>query len=187
MSMKNKQKTISILTGFMAIGALWRRWFGGGFGKLGDITRFWKYLILAAIVLAMYYIKSLLDWNDWRMYAIIASFMYHWARSHHDWFYVWHTNPDQGCIKWIDWVLRHIFPENMYYGFWWNVTGLFLRYTSTACIVALCIPNAWFVIAGLLTTLCYVATGKVGTGKTPVQCAEYLAGAANFGLLYWCI
>lgn len=182
---KNKNPLVFIPL-FMLAGSAWRRWYGTRKG-IGNVTRFWKYLVLAAIVFGMYYIKALLDWNNWRMYAVIASFMYHWARSHGDYFYVWHTNPDEGRIKWIDWVLHHIFPESMYYGFWWNVTGLFLRYTSTACIVALCIPNVWFVSAGLLTTLSYVVTSKIGTGKTPVQMAEWLAGALNFGLLFLCV
>lgn len=181
--MKTKEKASWLLL-FTALGAFWRRWFGGGFGKLGDITRLWKYLVLVLIVFTMYWSLNILDWTSVRMYLVCLSFCYHWARSHHDWFYVWHTNPDQGCIKWIDWVLRHIFPESMYYGFWWNVTGLFLRYTSTALLVAICIPNALFITAGLLTTLAYVVTSKIGAGKTPVQCAEWLAGALNFGLLY---
>lgn len=172
---------------FAIVGAFWRRWFGGGFGKLGDITRFWKYLVLAIVVLAMYYVRGLLDWNNWGMYAVIASFSYHWARSHGDYFYVWSTGIDEGRIWWIDCVLRLLYGEGNYYNFKGNVTGLFLRYTSTACIVALCLPNAWFICAGVLTTLSYILTGKMGTGKEPVQKAEWLAGALNFSLLWWCL
>ena len=175
---------IGALVSFLVAGAFWRRWFGGGFGKLGDITRGWKYLILAAIVLAMYYTKSLLDWTDWRMYAAIASFMYHWSRSHGDYFYVYDTGKDEGRIRWIDWVLRRLYGEDGYYNFKGNVTGLFLRYTSTACIVALCIPNAWFILVGPLTVLAYIITGKL---KTPIVWAEFLSGALNFGLLYLCL
>ena len=172
---------------FAIIGAFWRRWYGGGFGKLGDITRFWKYLLMIGIVLSMYFVKGLLDWSDWRMYAVIASFAYHWARSHGDYFYVWSTGVDEGRIKWIDTVLRWIYGKDGYYNFKGNCTGLFLRYTSTACLVSICLPNAWFVLAGPLTVLAYVSTGKVGTGKKPVQTAEWLAGALNFGLLYLCL
>ena len=176
--------SIGALVSFIIAGALWRRWFGGGFGKFGDITRGWKYLVLAVIVLAMYYTKNLLDWTDWRMYAVIASFMYHWSRSHGDYFYVYDTGKDEGRIKWIDWVLRKIYGEGNYYNFKGNVTGLFLRYTSTACIVAVCIPNAWFILAGVFTVLAYIITGKL---KKPIVWAEFLSGALNFGLLYLCI
>lgn len=175
---------IGALASFLVAGAFWRRWYGGGFGKLGDITRFWKYLVLAVIVLFMYYVKSLLNLNDWRMYAVIASFMYHWARSHGDYFYVYDTGKDEGRIKWIDYVLRLLYGKDGYYNFKGNVTGLLLRYTSTACLVALCIPNAWFCVAGILTTLSYVVTGKM---EKPIVWAEFLSGALNFGLLYLCI
>lgn len=181
------KKQAVILPLFMLAGGAWRRWYGGGFGRAGDITRFWKYLILDAVVISMYYVCGLLDWHNWRMYAVIASFSYHWARSHGDYFYVWHTTPDEGRIKWIDWVLRLLYGEGQYYNFKGNVTGLFLRYTSTACIVALALPNPWFICAGVLTTLSYILTGKMGTGKEPVQKAEWLAGALNFGLLFLCL
>lgn len=185
----NNKKPIVFLPLFMLAGSAWRRWYGGGFGKLGDISRFWKYLVLVIICFIMYWITDpyFTFLKEIRTYATIAAFAYHWARSHGDYFYIWHTTPDEGRIKWIDWVLHHIFPERMYYGVLWNITGLFLRYTSTACIVALCVPNAWFICAGFLTTLAYIVTSKIGTGKTPVQCAEWLSGALNFGLLYLCI
>ena len=169
---------------YFVLGALWRRWYGGGSGKLGDITRGWKYLVLAVIVLSMYYVNILLDWTDWRMYAVIASFMYHWSRSHGDYFYVYDTGKDEGRIKWIDYVLRLLYGKDGYYNFKGNVTGLLLRYTSTACLVALCIPNAWFIIAGLLTVLAYIVTGKL---PKPIVWAELLSGALNFGLLYLCL
>ena len=173
-----------LLPFFMIVGAFWRRWYGGGFGKLGDITRFWKYLLMAGIVLSMYYVKSLLDWQDWRMYAVIASFAYHWARSHGDYFYIYDTGKDEGRIKWIDRVLRLIYGEDGYYNFKGNVTGLFLRYTSTACFVALALPCPWFILAGLLTAFAYAVTGKM---ERPTDKAEWLAGALNFTLLYLCI
>lgn len=181
---EQQKKQALYLVLFAVLGAGFRRWFGGGFGKLGDITRFWKYLVLALIVLSMYYVKGLLDWQDWRMYAVIVAFAYHWARSHGDYFYVYDTGKDEGRIWWIDQVLRLLYGEDGYYNFKGNVTGLFLRYTSTACLVALALPNPWFICAGVLTTLSYVVTGKM---ERPTEKAEWLAGALNFGLLYLCI
>ena len=174
---------IGALVSFLVAGVLWRRWYGTRQG-IGNVTRFWKYLVLALIVLAMYYTKSLLDWTDWRMYVVIASFMYHWSRSHGDYFYVYDTGKDEGRIKWIDYVLRKIYGEGNYYNFKGNVTGLLLRYTSTACVVAVCIPNAWFLLAGPLTVLAYIITGKL---EKPIVWAEFLSGALNFGLLYLCL
>lgn len=175
---------IGALVSFMFLGSLWRRLYGGGFGKLGDITRFWKYLVLVAIVLSMYYVKGLLDWNNWRMYAVIASFAYHWCRSHGDYFYVYDTGKDEGRIKWIDWALRRIYGKGNYYCFKGNVTGLVLRYGSSSCLVAFCLGNLLFCLSGLLTPLSYVITGKM---ENPTDKAEWLAGALNFGLLYLCI
>lgn len=182
--MNKDKKPLIFISLFMFTGSVWRRWFGGGFGKLGDITRFWKYLVLSLIVLSMYYLKGILDWNDWRIYAVIASFMYHWARSHGDYFFVYDTRKDEGRIKWIDWTLRKIYGEGNYYNFKGNVTGLFLRYTATACVVCVAIPDWRFVFAGALTTLSYVVTGRL---KYSTNWAEWLAGALNFGLLYVCL
>lgn len=175
---------IGALVSFILLGSLWRRFFGGGFGKLGDITRGWKYLVLALIVLAMYYTKNLLDWTNWRIYAVIVSFMIHWAIGHGDYFYLLDKDPDEPRIKWIDWTLRKIYGEGNYYNFKGNITGLFLRYTSTACLVSICLHNAWFILAGLLTVLAYIVTCKL---PKPIVWAEFLSGALNFGLLYLCV
>lgn len=182
--MAKKKTSLIFLPLFMLAGGIFRRWHGGGFKKYLPDSRFWKYLFLAIIVLAMYFVKGLLDWNNWRIYAVIAAFMYHWARAIGDWIFVYDTHPDEGRIKWIEWVLRHIFDEENYYSFWWNVCGLFIRYSATACIVALCIPNPLFIFAGLLTAFAYAITGKM---KRPTDKAEWLSGALNFGLLYLCI
>lgn len=169
---------------FCFLGALWRRWFGGGLGKLGDASRFWKYLLLFQLVLGMFYSLNLLSFVEWRVYGTCIAFAIHWALSHGDYYQVLDTSKDKGRIKWIDWVLRLLYGEDGYYNFKGNVTGLVLRYTSTACLVAACLGNAWFILAGPATALCYVVTCKL---PRPQDRAEYLAGAVNFGLLYWCL
>lgn len=175
-----------IAVSFAVIGAIWRRWFGGGFGKLGDITRFWKYLVLIVICFSMYYVKHLCFTfgQDYTTWLVIIAFAIHWAVGHHDYFYLLYKGSDDGRIKWIDWTLRKIYGEGNYYNFKGNCTGLFLRYTSTAVLVALCIPNAWFVLAGLLTVLAYIVTCKL---PRPIVWAELLSGAVNFLLLWWCL
>lgn len=176
------QKMLQKVSIFAILGALWRRWFGGGFGKAGLITRFWKYLVLALIVLAMYYVKKILDWYNWHMYAVMVSFAIHWAIGHGDYYRVYDTSPDEGRIKWIDWCLRTIYGEGNYYNVKGNVTGLFLRYSSTAILVACSISNPWFILAGIGTAFAYLITGKIST-----MAGEYLAGALNFALLYLCL
>lgn len=180
--MKNREFKAALFFG--AAGALWRRWYGGGFGKAGLVTRFWKYLVLAVVVCAMYFARGLFDWRNWRMYAVIGAVAYHWARTHHDYYFVYSTEPDEGRIRWIDWVLGKLYGENGYFNFKGNVTGLFLRYTATACVVCVVLPDWRFVFAGVLTTLSYVVTGRM---KYSTNWAEWIAGAMNFGLLYFCI
>ena len=183
--MKEKNQMLTgALVSFSIIGAFWRRWYGGGFKKWLPDSRFWKYLALTAVVFAMYWSLGILDWNAVRMYAVAGSFAYHWCRSHGDYFYVYDTGKDEGRIWWIDQVLRLLYGKDGYYNFKGNVTGLFLRYTGSACVVYVCLPNAWFIVSGFLTTLAYIVTGKM---ERPTEKAEWLAGALNFGLLYLCI
>ena len=77
-----------------------------------------------------------------------------------------------------------IYGEGNYYNFKGNVNGLFFRYTGTACIVAICIPDVYFVFAGLFTAGVYAITGKM---KNPIVIAEFLSGLVNFALLYLCL
>ena len=169
---------------FSILGAFWRRWYGGGFGRFGDITRLFKYIALAGIGAAMYYAAGKFDVKNGRMYAVMIAFAIHWAVGHGDYFYVYDTEADEARIKWIDWVLRKIYGENGYYNFKGNVTGMFLRYTSTAILVSVCLPNAWFILAGALTALVYALLGK---SDKAIPYSEYLSGAVNFVLLYLCI
>ena len=182
--MMENSKTLAFALAFGAIGAVWRRWFGMGGNKLGEIPRIFKYLALFMIVVGMYWAAGALDWTGWRMYAVAGAFAYHWSRSHGDYFHVWDTSPDEGRIKWIDCVLRLIYGEGNYYDFQGNVTGLLIRYTSTACLVAACIPDPLFLLAGALTAASYVVFGK---STRPTEYAEYLAGALNFVLLFLCL
>ena len=184
--MKEKNKTLLAALTFGAIGALWRRWYGGGFGKAGKITRFFKYLALIIVCLTMMYVKTLCFTflGDFTTYEQIASFAYHWARSHGDYFYVWSKGKDEGRIRWIDFTLRLIYGKDGYYNFKGNVTGVFLRYTSTACVVAFFLHNPLFILSGLLTTLSYVATSKM---EKPTAKAEWLAGSLNFILFFVCL
>lgn len=182
MQENTKKKIASV---FVVIGSLgWRRWFGGGFGKLGDITRLFKYIALAVIVFSMYHLKGILDWQDWRMYAVLISFAVHWAVGHGDYFYLLDTGKDEGRIKWIDWTLGKIYGDEGYYNFKGNVTGMFLRYTSTAILVTFSVCNPLFLCSGFATTMAYIVTCKL---PKPIVWAEFLSGAVNFWLLYICI
>lgn len=179
---KNPQLKLALLFG--ALGALWRRWFGGGFKKFLPDSRFWKYLVLTFFVFSVFWIFDLFDWYSVQMYLVTLGFMLHWAEGHGDYYYVWDTGKDEGRIRWIDWTLRLLYGKDNYYNFKGNVTGLLLRYTSTACLVSLFLWNPWFILAGPLTTLSYVLTSKL---PRPTDWAEFLAGCLNFLLLYLCI
>lgn len=102
---------------FMIAGAFWRRWYGGGFKKYLPDSRFWKYLVLIIVCCTMYYTKDLYFTfiQEIRTWLTIAAFMYHWARSHGDYFYVYDTGKDEGRIWWIDQVLRLLYGEGNYY------------------------------------------------------------------------
>ena len=180
MARKQTERVVFFTLLFASIGALWRRYFGSG--QAGP--RFIKYVVLVLAVGLMYLCKGIFDLHSWRMYVVIVSFAYFWARSHGDYFHVYDTSPDEGRIKWIDWVLEKLYGKEGYYNFKGNVTGLWLRYTATAVLVACCIPNVYFVLAGVLVTLSYIIFGK---SSRPTEYAEYLAGALVFGLLYLCL
>lgn len=169
---------------FSFLGAFFRRWFGGGFGRFGELSRFFKYLVLASIVLFMFWSKGILDFQNWRIYGTIVSFSIHWAIGHGDYFYLLDTRKDEARIKWIDYLLRKIYGEGKYYNFKGNCSGMFLRYTSSAVLVSFFVLNGCFCFSGLLTLLSYVVTCKM---RTPIVLAEFISGFVNFGMLYLCL
>ena len=165
---------------FAVLGAFWRAWFGGSFG---DVTRFWKYLVLILIVCGMYEFR-LSGYNIW---LTQISFMIFWALSHGDYFIVNSTASDEKRIKWIDKILEWIYGKDGYYNFKGNVTGMLLRYGFTAIIVACCIPNPWFLLAGPCVAACYGLSGYLFPDKWYTKIAEFASGATVFSLLYACI
>lgn len=168
---------------FALIGACWRRWYGGGFGKAGLITRFWKYIALALIVLAMYFVKGLLDWQDWRMYGSIISFMIFWAVAHGTWFIYWdHSDFAEGRLPLLDKFIWFCIGVEESRTFWGNGFGMFCRYTLTSIPVAFC-TSWWFLTAGLIVSLCYAIAGY----KKDTRIGECLAGGLVFTLLFFCI
>lgn len=181
MQENTKKKIASV---FVVIGSLgWRRWFGGGFGKAGMITRFWKYLVLAGVVVGMYFVKGLLDWQDWRMYAVIASFMIFWAIGHGTWYAYWdHSDFAEGRLPLLDKFIWFCIGVDKSRTFWGNAFGMCVRYELTAIPVAFS-TSWWFLLAGPIVSLCYVPAGF----KKDTRIGEWLAGASIFGLLYLCL
>lgn len=162
---------------FAILGAFWRAWFGGSFG---NVTRFWKYLVLILIVCGMqgFYI------SDYHVWLTQVSFMVFWAMGHGDYFIVNSTDPDEKRIKWIDKILEWIYGKDGYYNFKGNVTGMLIRYGFTAIIVACCIPNAWFLFAGPCVATCYGLSGYLFPDRWYTKIAEFASGATVFSLLY---
>ena len=165
---------------FFVLGALWRRWFGGGFGKFGDITRFWKYLALTIIVLSMFYLKNKLIWTDWKMYADIIFFMIFWAVSHGTWFVYWdHRAEGEGRKPIIDkilWFLVGVDESRTELG---NCLGMCIRYTLTSIGLAITVHPA-LMCAGAIVAMCYVPAGP----KHDTRIGELLAGGSVFTLLW---
>ena len=169
---------------YFILGAIWRRWYGAGFGKFGNITRFWKYLTLAIIMLTMFYFKNKLVWTDWKIYADIVFFMIFWAVSHGAWFVYWDKSASgEGRKPLLDRWLWFLVGVDGSRTFWGNCLGMFNRYELTAVLVALCIPSWWFLAAGALVALEYVPAGR----RQDTRLGECLAGGAVFAWLYACI
>ena len=78
-----------------------------------------------------------------------------WSRSHGDYFSIFSTAPDEGRIKWIDWVLKKIYGVGGYYNFKGNFTGMLLRYTAPAILLSIIVLSPYFWICGLLVPVIY--------------------------------
>ena len=167
---------------FGLLGSLWRAWFGGSFGYCWRIL---KYVVGVGIVLLMYWSKSILDWYAWRMYAVCVLFMYHWAMSHGDYFKVNNTDKDEARVRWIDWLLQKIYGKDNYYNFRGNVTGMLIRYTYTAVLVSLAVPNVWCICMGPIVAGCYGLAGKLFPDRWYTKIGEFISGCLCFMLLWY--
>lgn len=169
---------------YFVMGLLWRRWFGGGFGRFGDVSRFFKYAVLLLIVLSMYWFKGCLDWRSCRMYGVIVFFMVYWAIGHGTWFVYWdRSDSGEGRLPLIDKIVWFCIGIDESRTFWGNAFGMFVRYTLTAIPVGLCVPSLWFMLSGVIVSLCYVPAGY----KKNTHIGELLAGGSVFLLLCACL
>lgn len=78
-----------------------------------------------------------------------------WSRSHGDYFSIFSTAPDEGRIKWIDWVLKKIYGVGGYYNFKGNFTGMLLRYTAPAILLSIIVLNPILWMCGLIVPIIY--------------------------------
>lgn len=172
------------LLGFLILpfAFIWRAWFGGSFGYC---WRWVKYLVGIAIILAMYYIKDILDWNNWHMYAVCISFMIFWALSHGMWFKYWDhsSEAEDRHPLFVKFVMLLCGGPEQSRSFWGNFIGMTVRYTLTAILVAILIPNLWFCFAGLIVGVSYIPAGLAHNTKI----GEFIAGPCVFTLLFFCI
>ena len=158
---------------FFLVGAFWRAWFGGGISAtpIWDAPRIIKYVALVLTVAAMYYAAGYAAfWDDWRFWAAQAAFLMFWAKGHGDYFIVNSCAPDEGRIKWV----KKMYGEGNYYNFKGNVTGMFLRYTAPAVLVALAVPNVWFLTAGFFVAGIYGGCGKLLPTAWYTKAAEWI-------------
>lgn len=168
---------------FSFFGAFFRRWFGGGFGKFGDVSRFWKYLSLSIAFIAAWFYLNGIDWTAWKMYAALVSFMVFWAVGHGTWFVYWDdTAAAEGRLPLIDKIVWFCIGVDESRTFWGNCFGMFVRYTITAIPVAI-FTSPLFLTAGAVVALSYVPAGF----KKDTRLGECLAGFFVFFLLWWCL
>jgi hypothetical protein len=168
---------------FSVFGAFFRRWFGGGFGKFGDVSRFWKYLSLSIAFIAAWFYLNGIDWTALKMYAALVSFMVFWAVGHGTWFVYWDdTAAAEGRIPLIDKIVWFCIGVDESRTFWGNCFGMFVRYTITAIPVAI-FTSPLFLTAGAIVALSYVPAGF----KQDTRLGECLAGFFVFFLLWWCL
>ena len=160
---------------YFVLGALWRRWFGGG---LWDVSRFWKYLVLILIVTSMYIGTQF--WLDGHYYCTVIFFMIFWAVSHGAWFVYWdHSDAAEGRKPRLDkllWFLVGVDESRTELG---NCLGMCIRYTLTSIGLAITVHPA-FMCAGAIVAMCYVPAGI----KHDTRIGELLAGGSVFTLLW---
>lgn len=110
--------------------------------------------------------------------------MLFWAIGHGTWFIYWdHSAFAEGRLPLLDKFIWFCIGVDESRTFWGNAFGMFCRYEITAIPVAFFLPNAWFLLAGVLVSLSYAVAGmKKNTGI-----GEYLAGGTVFSLLFFCI
>ena len=168
---------------FGVFGGLWRGWFGGRFGKFGDVSRFWKYLVLTVAFIAAWFYQNGIDWTAWKMYAALVSFMVFWAVGHGTWFVYWDNSAaSEGRLPLIDKIIWFCIGVDKSRTFWGNCFGMFVRYTITAIPVAI-FTDPLFLTAGAIVALAYVPAGR----RRNTHIGEYLAGFGVFFLLWWCL
>lgn len=176
------------LIGMAVIGtlmSLWRRWFGGGFGKYGEITRIYKYIALLLVVL----LAHLFIW-EFDIKQILYEFVLlaiYWAGGHGAWFIVNDKSTNgEGRNKLIDWMLFETFGENESRTFAGNCSGMLIRYTLYAIPVAI-MTDGWFMCAGFAVAISYGLCGKLFPNKPYTQYAEFSSGFFIGMLYYLCI
>lgn len=175
--------SILVILFYAISGSYIRRWFGGGYGKAGKITRFWKYLAIVFVVYTMYQLKVQHFWTDWEFYWTEVWFCIFWSIGHGTWFCYWdHSSSAEGRLPMIDkliWACIGVHESRTFLG---NCFGMFVRYELTSIPIAIS-TSLWFLLAGPIVALCYIPAGL----KKNTNIGEHFGGALVFILLYLCI
>ena len=167
--------------------AVWRRWFGGGFQKLGD-NRFLQHIIgFTGASLILWY--NGYHWAQVIMAAAVLQGLF-WARSHGCCFDYGHGQPpDVSRYEqlWYWKYVKKIIPESEWYSFSGDYILMTVRYTLPAILIALVLLNPTFSVAGVVLSGVYAFTWKLydwGLIEAPTDKAEYLAGFMTGLLLF---
>ncbi len=165
--------------------SIWRRWFGGGFDKLGD-NRFFQHMMgFIATGLALWFGEY--HWIQVVLSALVLQGLF-WARSHGCCFDFGHGTPDEDRYNqlWYWKYIRQIIPQNMWYGFAADFCLMFVRYSLPAIVLAIILMSPSCLLLGVclvfVYTLCWIGY-DFGLTKRPTELAEYGAGLTTGMLL----
>ena len=174
---------------FTIIGGIFRRWLGGGYkDTIGKVSRFWKLLVLVAILILMYVITGRFphNWKEWFCMVWTIGWVIRFSsHTHGDYYVVDETKPDEERSWWVGKVLKLIFGKGGYYNFEGNFVGLTLGYLVPATLASITMTNHWFWLAGFTTSIGYTVCELIlkFTGRR-TELAEYFNGAMMFFLFF---
>jgi len=133
---------------------VWRSCFGNDGWDLPILKyRFVQHIIGFAVTLCFLLYMGY-HWVQTCLFGVVLQGLM-WSRSHGDYFSIFSTAPDEGRIKWIDWVLKKIYGKGGYYNFKGNFTGMLLRYTAPAILLSIIILDPYLWLCGPVVPVVY--------------------------------
>lgn len=158
--------------------AVWRRWFGGGFDRLGD-NRFLQHLIGGGVACFVLWYNGY-HWIQVVLAALVLQGLF-WARSHGCCFDYGHGKVDESRYNqlWYWKYLKKMMPKSLWYTFYGDFFLMLIRYSLPAFVLAIILVSPLCLMMGICVAsvyaLCWIGY-DFGWTKRPTEIAEYLAG-----------